>query len=73
MEDGQGTIGVSMDLDPDPDVVATVAIGRDLENHPLEADTVVSTDGSLMMFTEDVIEVIFHPGDEDRSEERRVG
>jgi len=50
-----------MDLDPDPDVMAAVAIGRDLENHPLEADAVVGTDGSLMMFTEDVIEVIFRP------------
>ena len=57
MEDGQGSIEIPMDLHLDPDIVAAVSIRRDLQGHPLEADTVVSVDCPFEVFAEDVIDI----------------
>ena len=51
-----------MDLHFDPDVMAAVSIRRDLEDHPLEADAVISVDGPLEVFAEDVIDISSYPG-----------
>ena len=51
-----------MDLHIGPDIVAAVSIRRDLEDHPLEADAVISVDGPLEVFTEDVIDIPPYPG-----------
>ncbi len=64
VKDGQRTIQISMDPHIDFYIMASVWIGRDLEFHSFEADTVIGTDVSLLLMAEDVIEAFPHPGDE---------
>ena len=63
VEDSQRTIEIPMDLHPGPDVVAAIMIRGDLECHPLKGDAVVGADRPLILFTEDVIEIVSLPGD----------
>ena len=64
MKDGQRPIKVTMNPYLDPDVMAAILICGDLEFHPLKADAVVCVDRSFILFTEDVIKIFSHPGDE---------
>ena len=55
MEDGQRAIDIPMDAHSDPDVMATVLIGGDLQYHALEAYAVIGADGAFILLTEDVV------------------
>jgi hypothetical protein len=50
-----------MDHYLDPDVMATVAIRRDLQRHFLKADAVVGADRPLILFTQDIIKIFSNP------------
>ena len=63
MKEGKGAIGISMDLDPDLDVMAAVAVLRDLEDEAIEPDTVVVAHHTLILFTQDILQGSSCPGD----------
>ena len=63
MEDGQGTVHITVDIDPCPNIMTTIPVRWNLERHPLKADAVIRGNGPFMMFAKDVLEMSAHPGD----------
>ena len=63
MEQGEGSIRISMHLDPNFDVMAAVLVLGDLQHQPAEADTVVVAYYTLILFTEDILQGRAGPGD----------
>src|SRR3990170_2783039 len=57
IKDGQRVIEVAMYPNGGLDVVTPVPIGRDLEFFPIEGDAVVTSDASVMLFAQDIVEV----------------
>ena len=64
VEDGNRTIPIVMDHYPHPDVMTTIFVRRDLQFMPVNADTVVGTDGSFLLLTEDIIKILPNPRNE---------
>ncbi len=67
VEDSQSPIGIPMNPHSYLDVMAAMPICGDLQFHSLKADAVVSADGPLILFTEDVIKTLPFPRDERRT------
>ena len=64
MENGNRTIPIVMDHYPHPDVMTTIFVRRDLQFMPVNADTVVGTDGSFLLLAEDIIKILPNPRNE---------
>ena len=64
MKDGQAAIEIPMHANRDADEMTTMHTRRDLQGQPLESHTVVITDSTLILLTEDVVERPPYPGHE---------
>ena len=63
MEESQRVIAISVNLHRDPDIVTAVLIYGNLERPSLKADTVIGTNGPFVVFADDIVEILSHPGD----------
>ena len=61
VENGKRAIPIAMDHHPHPDVMAPILVWRDLQLIAIHVDTVVGIDGSLLLLTEDVIQICPNP------------
>ena len=64
VENGNRTIPIVMDHYPHPDVMTTIFVRRDLQFMPVNADTIVGTDGSFLLLAEDIIKILPNPRNE---------
>ena len=64
VEDGNRTIPIVMDYYPHSDVMTTIFVRWNLQFMPVNAHTVVGTDGSFLLLAEDVIQILSNPGNE---------
>jgi len=64
VEDGNRPIPIVMDHYPHPDVMTTIFVRRDLQFMPVNADTVVGTDGSFLLLAENIIKILPNPRNE---------
>ena len=61
MKDGQRSIQIAVNIHFDLHVVVTVLILGDLQYQPFKVNAIILLDGSLMMFTENIIEIGTNP------------
>ncbi|HUO77774.1 MAG TPA: hypothetical protein VMU21_09385 [Thermodesulfovibrionales bacterium] len=64
MKESKGAIGISMHSDPDLNVMAAVAVLRDLQDEAIEPDTVIIAHDTLILFAEDILQGSSCPRDE---------
>jgi hypothetical protein len=56
MDYGERAIGIPMDADLHPHIVAAIPIGRDLKDQAIKSDTIIIAYRTLILFTEDIFE-----------------
>ena len=67
MKNGQGTVGIAMDFNFNPDIMAAVLIRRNLQRHAFKADTIIGTDRSFMLLAKDILQMRSGPGNKSRA------